>query len=242
GDDVELAERPVSAGSNDGDRAFPEDRERTASLANLRKLVSSPSQEPVEPKPLATPDKVKPRPVTPRAEATDVRAERSHAPAASLESDLSAAPEAVPARVLVEAYWGLWRTDHYLLVSALSLDASDQLQQSLAKNILGAMASEIKSTQVVNWPVFNNPAIPGNDEEGFRGLLRALRIDCPQLEFIALGLCQGDEWADRDEWLKDALGDPVIDFEHSLAALAADPVRKKALWEKLRLLNRPANV
>jgi hypothetical protein len=224
--------------------AFPEDLERAANLTNLKNLVKGDAGEAPErqSKPQGG-ESGKESPAVAESDRLDgltggIRIE----PDALPDDELTDPLDAMPAPVLIEAYWGFWVTERYLFVSALSLDVSDQLQQGLAQNILLAMGSEVKSTRVVNWPVFNNPLVPGNDESGFRSVLHSLRQAHPQLELIALGLCQGDEWPERCEWLRDALGEPALDFEHSLAAVAADPHRKKTLWQKLRLLSGQADV
>ena len=118
----------------------------------------------------------------------------------------------------------------------MSSDASHQLQEQLARNILKALAVDVESASSVQWPVFNNPAVAGNDRAGFRAVLQDLRREWPEQRLIALGLCQGDPWPDRSAWLAGALGEPVVDFEYSLPALATDPGRKRALWSRLRSL------
>ncbi|MDX1757932.1 MAG: hypothetical protein R3175_17900, partial [Marinobacter sp.] len=95
---------------------------------------------------------------------------------------------------------------------------------------------EAESSFNLQWPVFNNPAVAGNDRAGLRTLLEDLRRDWPDQRLIALGLCQGEDWPDRREWLAGALGEPAVDFEYSLPALASDPGRKRALWSRLRPL------
>lgn len=140
---------------------------------------------------------------------------------------------------IIRAFWGVWLSDRWRLVSALSPDASLQLQDNLARAILHAMGSPAVSTFTLRWPVFNNPEVAGNDEKGFRELLQELRgeplpEEAGSRKTLALGLCQDAELPDRESWLRDALGPLAVDFQYSLAGIATDPGRKRDLWAELR--------
>ncbi len=206
--------------------------QRKAGIAGVRGLMTDTAQaDKATPVPAALPaEKTAPAAVTEPLAA----AEPASAPQA--EAAVGAVPEAFADNHRVTANWGFWQAGDWLLVSALSPDASHQLQESLARNVLRALGAEAESEARVQWPVFNNPAVPGNDRAGLQALLRDLRQRWPDQKLIALGLCQGSEWSGRSQWLADALGEPTVDFEHSLPALATDPGRKRALWSRLRPL------
>lgn len=173
---------------------------------------------------------------TPPVEAKSADVPQQPAPPQPAQSKAEHPSVAAGDNQFVAANWGFWSAGPWLLVSTLSTDASHQLQESLARNILKALAANVESTSRLQWPVFNNPAVPGNDRAGLKALLQDLRRDRPDQRVIALGLCQGEDWPDRSEWLASALGEPVVDFEYSLPALATDPGRKRALWSRLRPL------
>lgn len=155
------------------------------------------------------------------------------------ESFPSTSPSSLPIgnlgeRIPLNVNWGIWTGERHVLVSAISTDASMELQQALARNILAALGAEAEKSLFLQWPVFRNAAVPGNDEAGLSILLQDLRREFPPVAPILLGLCQGEGWADRAGWIEAALGKPLIDFEHSLATLATDAGRKRALWSRLR--------
>lgn len=160
-------------------------------------------------------------------------------PTVQLQTESLPTDERATRPLIIRAYWGVWLSERWRLVSGLSPDASLQLQDNLARAILHAMGSRSVSTFTLRWPVFNNPGVAGNDEKGFRELLQELQEDTSQEEVggrktLALGLCQDAELPDRGSWLRNALGHLAVDFQYSLAGIATDPSRKRDLWAELR--------
>ncbi|WP_404368423.1 hypothetical protein [Marinobacter sp.] len=216
------------------------DTGRKAGLANLRGLMDGPRPDikvqvtkPESRLREAVPDP----PIVPSREQPETPAEAEPEAVSPDSPSVSPAPvRELPGSAVLSVNWGVWMSESYVLVSAISTDASADLQHALARSILGAMGMKAGPPKMLQWPVFSNPAVPGNDESGLRELLKELATRFPPNSLIALGLCQDESWDDRSGWLEASLGMPVVDFEFSLAALATDPGRKRALWSRLRPL------
>lgn len=137
---------------------------------------------------------------------------------------------------VTRAHWGFWFSDEFVIVSSLSADASARLQESLAENILRALDQTPIESNSLQWPVFSNPGVPGNDEAGLKAVLRELAAQINNRRVITLGLLP--EYSDhaRNTWLESVLGRLSVEFPYSLAGLSADPERKRQLWKELRLM------
>ncbi|SFM73368.1 hypothetical protein [Marinobacter zhejiangensis] len=147
---------------------------------------------------------------------------------------LAVESEVADARQVLHAHWGFWIGDRVMLVSALNDEASFQLQESLAKNILRALNQPDVKGFRIQWPVFNNTLVPGNDRSGF---CRVVADECRGYagrETVLLGLAPELSGDDRDSLLKVIPGKPFVDFGSSLAALSTDPAGKRELWAQLR--------
>ncbi|MEQ9546093.1 MAG: 2-isopropylmalate synthase [Marinobacter sp.] len=156
------------------------------------------------------------------------------------ESD---APEAmVPESVVMtglKATLGVWQVGTVLLLGELSEDASARLQDSLASNILKALGyEEPVKAECLRWPIFANPLVPGNSFADFTGVLKSLVGESDGRRLILLGVLVDTLPENREVWLNSALGQPAVDFPHTLAELAAVPSYKRALWEQLKPLVR----
>lgn len=131
---------------------------------------------------------------------------------------------------------GVWVTESFVMVCALSSDTSIQLQENLATNILRAMGQSAKASQTFMWPVFGNPVVPGNDAEGFRQLLADFASDHKGKRFLGLGLLSDEPQEARAAWLNSAFGPLQVDYPYGLAGIATDPERKRNLWAELKPL------
>jgi len=135
----------------------------------------------------------------------------------------------------IRAQLGFWASDHAVLVSGVSDQASARLQDVLAQNILAAIGgSRIEKWRELRWPVFGNPRVPGNGPNDFRDTLRSLAAEFGGRKVILLGVLVEEFPGSRPEWLSAALGDFALDFPHSLAGLAAAPALKRELWQQLK--------
>lgn len=138
-------------------------------------------------------------------------------------------------RGLVSAYLGFWMAREMVLVSSMSDQASDRLQDALAKNILAAVGgSEVNEMFHIRWPVFGNPRVPGNGASDFQTLLRSVSSDFGSRKLLLLGVLTDDFPSERSDWLAASLGAPALDFPRSLAELAAVPAFKRELWQQLK--------
>ena len=218
----------------------PADRDRKAGLANLRGLMERPQpdrKQQAEYQARGPGEPISEGPTFPVADQNKpVAAPDPEPDSADSVSEALTPGRHASYRPRVSVHWGIWISDRYALISAISPNARAQLQHALAHNILGAMGLKPQSPKMLQWPVFSNPAVRGNDESGLKALLQDLGRSLPPDGFIAMGLCQEEWCSDRSGWLAAALGTPVVDFEYSLAALATDPGRKRALWSRLRTL------
>ncbi|NMT63986.1 2-isopropylmalate synthase [Marinobacter orientalis] len=192
-------------------------------LAGIQALMATPEPEPdktaepavtgtVEP-PAADMDEPSPEQILP-------------APDASIDLDPKAR---------IEARLGFWVSEHLVLVSSVSEDASERLQDTLAENILASLGeSGVKESHHIRWPVFGNPRVPGNSDDDFRHILRSVSKEFGSRKLLLLGVLKGDVPSGRSEWLASTLGAPAVDFPRSLAELAAVPTYKRELWQQLK--------
>lgn len=123
-----------------------------------------------------------------------------------------------------------WSGSRIFLLANLSEEASLFLQETLARNIVRSLGeSSPRQSDVLRWPLFNNLKVSLNSETDFAGLMRDHLASATGKIVITLGL--SSEATVISGILDDVLDKtPVIAFEHSLAALAADPELKKRLW------------
>ncbi|MDI9246287.1 hypothetical protein [Marinobacter sp. CHS3-4] len=135
----------------------------------------------------------------------------------------------------VTANLGFWSAGPYLLVSQWSTEASDKLQDTLATNILQALGqTEINDRQNLQWPVFRSPRIPGNSAKDFQSVLNRLVSSHTGKSIILLGVLGDESEERRSDLLRALLSETALDFEHSLAALSANPAHKRGLWNALK--------
>lgn len=146
----------------------------------------------------------------------------------------SAAPDDVSA--LLSAHWRFWSGESFVLVSTLSDETSEQLQDQLAKNILKAVGDSVDLVRTIHWPVFGNPQVPGNDSEGLRMLLNDIGQQFAGKTLVTLGLLPEQPADQRATWLGHTVGAPQVELPYGLAAMATDPERKRALWLRLKPL------
>lgn len=209
----------------------PQGQRRRQSLAAIQGLVSTPKNDPanseLELPREAVPERPKMAPVD--------QAPMPEAAPAVMSPEADSGPTSVAVGVAM-AHWGFWFSDRFVLISALSADASTRLQDALAGNILQALGQGVAEQQTVQWPVFSNPAVPGNDESGLKAVLRELAGGFNQRRVVTLGLLSELPADTRSLWLESVLGRTTVDCPFSLAALSADPDRKRQLWAQLRPL------
>lgn len=203
------SQRPVADGAG---------REKIAGIQAL--MAGSETEASETPKPVSA--DVSPAGGTERASSVD--------PSPALD----VAPE--PARQgQIVAHLGCWVSERMVLVSGMSDEASERLQETLAANILAALGERMAGeSRHIRWPVFGNPRVPGNSGDDFHGLLRSVSSEFGSKKLICLGVLMDDMPAGRSEWLASALGTPSVDFPRSLAELAAVPEYKRELWHQLR--------
>lgn len=142
----------------------------------------------------------------------------------------------------VSFHWRFWVGDQWLLVSSCPDTASRGLEDRLAANILRALGDGVTSTEALHWPVFSNPAVPGNDAAGAVEVISAMAETVKRPGQLWLGL-EPDDIDDADEavlWrqVTAPLGEATVSFPGTLAALSSDPGAKKALWQLLRQSGR----
>lgn len=120
------------------------------------------------------------------------------------------------------------------LAMDLSQELSESVQLALAGNILRALGeSPAEPVQPLSWPVFANPSVPGNDDEGLLRVVTGLMASHQGRPWLVLG--------EQMQSLFSALAEkspevaPVwLTSPLSLQALAADPASKGRLWQQLQ--------
>jgi hypothetical protein len=149
-------------------------------------------------------------------------------------------PTANPLKITL----ALWQGRDVSLIAALSSDASVKLQQALAHNILRSLGEKASSKSVtVNWPVFNNLLVPGNQPHDLVGVLKPILSGLDTQSLLVLG-ANADDRPSTDHagvlvpsWLAEALPtlkQPLMAFRFNLAELAAQPRYKRDLWNAIR--------
>lgn len=201
-------------------------------LAGLQALMAK--AEPQSPKAEShkeagrAPDPVTTRDVDPPASVANEPPAEETAPAVDAPSDIDL-------KAQINASLGIWIAEHLVLVSSISDEASERLQENLAGNILGSLGeSGVERSRHIRWPVFGNPRVPGNGVDGLRQVLRSVSQEFGARKLVFLGVLADDMPSGRSDWLCSALGAPAVDFPRSLAELAAVPSYKRELWQQLK--------
>ncbi len=159
-------------------------------------------------------------------------AEVSNPDSTPAESAASAEPET---GYFISAHLGFWASGGYLLVSQWSDEASERLQDALARNLLGALRqSTVGERFMLHWPVFRNRNIPGNSPEDFQEVLSRLLSSYRDRSVILLGVMSDVQEDQRNHCLKALLPLVGTDFPCSLAELSATPSHKRDLWNALK--------
>jgi len=147
----------------------------------------------------------------------------------------AAAVERAPASHKHRIQCALWSGRYLNLAVDLSNDVSEEVQLTLAANISRALGDEPEQQHSITWPVFANPDVPGNDDEGLLRIGDRLLATMPDRPWLVMG----EQSSDFLNLLRESSGRekrPVIWLvtTDSLQSLAADPTRKRALWEALQ--------
>lgn len=129
-----------------------------------------------------------------------------------------------------------WSGRKVFLLANLSEDASLSLQETLARNIVRSLGdSAARGSEILRWPLFNNLKVSVNSQTDLAALMRDFLSRAKGKTVITLGLSA--EGAAIPGMFADILEQsPDLVFEHSLAALAADPALKKRLWQAIKPL------
>ena len=117
------------------------------------------------------------------------------------------------------------------LVAAYGQDMTLELQLGLARNLLRALGESQPEPQVLQWPVFRNPRVPGNDREGLEKVLSGFLDEAGQHPWVLLG---SDGIAPMAARLEASAHRVRLQYPVSLQGLAADPQAKRDLWQKLQ--------
>ncbi|WP_144822475.1 2-isopropylmalate synthase [Marinobacter piscensis] len=131
---------------------------------------------------------------------------------------------------------GIFTGAGHVLVAHLSNEASLQLQESLAANILRSLGErQLEPLKRIGWPVFNNRLVPGSSLSDLQAVIQPICTGIREKVVIVIG-ASTDE-AESPSWLTQALGrNPDVNFGRSLADLASNPAEKRLLWKKLKPL------
>lgn len=137
----------------------------------------------------------------------------------------------------VSFHWRFWHGSRWLLVSSSPDEAAGGLEDRLAANILKALGDAPERSETLRWPVFSNPAVPGNDAAGAAEVLAAVAQDCKPSRQLWLGVEPAEPEPGAEAlWraLLAPLGEAAVSFPRSLAALSSEPDSKRRLWKALQ--------
>ncbi len=164
------------------------------------------------------------------------------------EPELAAGKEQAPSQASVPADVGglagqhvalhlrFWQGQRWLLISASPDEAAAALEDRLASNILKALGDAAARSEALRWPVFRNPAVPGNDAAGAAAVLEAMVQEMKAPSQLWLGVePDATDSQKRALWqvLLSPMGKPTVSFPRSLAALSSEPDSKRKLWRAL---------
>jgi len=133
------------------------------------------------------------------------------------------------------------RGDLINLVVEYGPDTTLELQLRLAENLLRALGESQPDFQLLQWPVFRNPRVPGNDREGLGRVLSTFMGEVGERPWLVLGT---DAVAPLESHLQ-ACGQSIwLLYAVSLQGLAADPGAKRELWQQIqaRLRESPLEI
>lgn len=199
-------------------------------LAALQGMVSGkPEESAASEQPKAEPSKSVARNPVPPAEAP-----QPAAPAVTAEPETPANDASTAVLDAVKANWGIWVGSGAVLVSELSSEASSQLQEALASNILKALHMSVEDQFRIQWPVFRNPQVPGGDSAGLERVLASQQDRLKGRPVILLGVAGELAESVRQDYVSRVWKSVAVDSEHSLATLATDPNAKRSLWQALK--------
>ncbi|MFC4259342.1 hypothetical protein ACFOZ5_09905 [Marinobacter lacisalsi] len=176
-------------------------------------------------------------------------ATRASSQSTPTETDVAPTPERVPVEPVddtlagkaIAFQWRFWIGEQWLLVSSCPDTASRGLEDRLAVNILKALGDNIVSTEVLRWPVFSNPGVPGNDARGAAEVVSAMAEATSRPKQLWLGLEPEESASGRSSLWQDViapLGEATVSFPGGLVALSSDPGAKHALWQALQKAGR----
>ncbi|MGO1462063.1 MAG: hypothetical protein ACTHV7_07045 [Oleiphilaceae bacterium] len=179
-----------------------------------------------------------------KKEPAPTKAEReSHSPeppgqAAEVSEDtvaLAPQPRSSVTRAL-NVSMGVFSGNRHILLAHISKEASLQLQETLATNILKSLGDKsLQQPEWVRWPVFNNRLVPGSALSDLMTVMEQVLAGSGNKKVIVLG--SFGEGAEGRGWLADVLQrTPEVEFEYTLAELASNPRLKHALWQHLKPL------
>lgn len=178
---------------------------------------------------------------TPRAQESVATAPDTTIAGPSPESEATEPAISVLAGKPIEFQWRFWIGEQWLLVSSCPDSASSALEDRLALNILRALGDVMTRTETLRWPVFSNPAVPGNDAAGAVEVVSAMAKAVSRPKRLWLGLTPEESDPDTGAlWhsVSAPLGEATVSFPGSLVALSSDPEAKRALWQALQQTGR----
>ncbi|MBW4935609.1 2-isopropylmalate synthase [Marinobacter sp. F4206] len=165
-------------------------------------------------------------------------AETEAAVGGKLEVPEHGVPTAVSGVLKLDLNLQIWIGRGIALIASLSGEASLRLQETLAENILKSLGeTTVRNVGPVRWPVFNNLRAPGNSLADLRAVLSHTLSTLQGQKLVVLGLEGPDGYQGDDSWLQHISGiRPELIFPGTLAELASNPSRKRALWQELKPL------
>jgi|GEM_PF-1018038 DNA polymerase III psi subunit len=127
-----------------------------------------------------------------------------------------------------------WHGSRLSLAADLGANPGREIQLRLGANIMHALGEPGVSPEVMQWPAFENRALPGNDDAAFERLVKGITVSGVSFSWLILGPESIEILSPRFR----NLGHGVrLSSELTLSHLVSDGTAKRDLWELIKQSN-----
>ena len=132
-----------------------------------------------------------------------------------------------------------WHGTGLSLAADLGANPGSEIQLRLGTAIMQALGEPGAQPEVIQWPAFENRALPGNDDASFDRLVQGITAPSPSSSWLVLGPDSVENLSPR---FRGQSHEIRLSSELTLSRLASDGNAKRELWEMIKHsgLHRPA--